>query len=182
MVIDELHKDHVNISRILDLLEQQLEVLRREESPDYYLMTKIVEYIQEYPEIVHHPREDAMFSVYLEGHDEGSERIDELMREHRELNEITTALRDTVETVFHGGVVNRESFQAQLADFIGRQRAHVNREEGEVFPLIEARLTAADWQRVESMIPDSGDPVFGPTLQSQYETLYRHIFPEPAGD
>jgi hemerythrin-like domain-containing protein len=176
MVIDDLHQDHVNISRVLDLLEQQRERLEADQRPDYFLMSKVVEYIQEYPEIFHHPQEDAMFSVYLEGHDEARDEVEALSLEHEELAKLTTELRETVDCLFHGGVVCRDDFLSQLEHFIERQRAHMDREEGRIFPIVKRALSAADWERIEGMIPNQADPVFGASLKSQYDTLYRRIF------
>lgn len=176
MVIDDLHQDHINISRVLDILESQVARLEGGERPDYYLMSKIVEYVQEYPDIFHHPREDAMFSVYLEDHEEGRDQIEALRREHGELAAMTVALRETVECLFHGGVVSREEVLEQMKEFIDRQREHLDKEEGEVFPLLKKALTAEQWDRVDTMVPLVADPVFGPNLKSQYDALYRRLF------
>jgi hemerythrin-like domain-containing protein len=176
MVIDDLRQDHINISRVLDVLEQQLARLESGERPDYYLMTKSAEYIQEYPDIFHHPREDAMFAVYLEDHKEGREQIEALQKEHEELRALTVSLRETVECLFHGGVVGRDEVLDQITHFIDRQREHIGKEESEVFPMIKAALTAEQWGRIDAMVPVVADPVFGPNLKSQYESLYRRIF------
>jgi hemerythrin-like domain-containing protein len=176
MVIDDLHQDHINISRVLDLLEQQLARMKADERPDYFLMSKVVEYIQEYPDTFHHPQEDAIFTVYLESHEKGQDELESLRREHEELSKLTTDLREAVDCMFHGGVVCRDDFVWQVEDYIQRQRAHMDREESEVFPMLEKTLTAADWARVEEIMPNQADPVFGSSLKSQYDTLYRRIF------
>ena len=52
------HAEHVNFARLLNVLEQQLQAFHQDEHPDYALMLDICDYLQNFPDVYHHPRED----------------------------------------------------------------------------------------------------------------------------
>ena len=56
------HTDHANFARLLDLLEAQLDLFHRGETPHYELMLDIMFYMTHYPDVLHHPKEDMAFT------------------------------------------------------------------------------------------------------------------------
>ncbi len=91
-VIDQLHADHINIAKVIDLLKKQYEEMSGDGSPDFNLMLDILDYIHSYPDYIHHPKENVVFKVYLEHHDDLQETIDHLLKEHQEMGEKTRDL------------------------------------------------------------------------------------------
>lgn len=175
-IMRALRNDHRNLSRLMDLLTEQLDIIQGEGKPDFELIMDVVEYVDTYPDLVHHPREDALFERYLERYDDGLRgSIEVLMEEHRHLRDLTSALRMSVDGVLHDSPLEREAFIGQLAAFIARQRRHIDMEEGEVFPALEQRLSEEDWQAAEERVPAKADPLFGEEVQNQFSALYRRI-------
>ncbi len=91
-MLARLQIEHDQILKTLNLLEMQFLDLCRGGTPDYSLMRSIVVYVQEYPEQVHHPLEDMIYSILLERVDE-VKLIQELITEHKELEIQTRKLR-----------------------------------------------------------------------------------------
>jgi hemerythrin-like domain-containing protein len=60
-IIEILLDEHRNIEKLLHILEQELEIFDRGESPDYEILHAIIDYFQAYPESYHHPKEDIVF-------------------------------------------------------------------------------------------------------------------------
>ena len=81
-VISKLRTEHVNFRKLLDLLEVQLDLFHRGESPDYQLMTDILDYMTHYPDVFHHPKEDVIFSRLLERDSSIAQSVEELARQH----------------------------------------------------------------------------------------------------
>ncbi len=165
--------EHDNILKTLSLLEKQFLDLCRGGTPDYSLMRSIIVYIQEYPEQVHRPLEDMIFSILLERVDE-IKLIQELITEHTELEIETRKLRESLE-LLKSGIVSKEELKKQLSSFLVRQRQHIYIEEVKVHPLIQSVLTKKDWNHVQSIVPLLDDPCFGERTQNDYELLYREI-------
>lgn len=143
--------EHDHILKTLNFLEMQFLDLCRGGTPDYSLMRSILEYIQEYPEQVHHPLEDRIFSILLERIDE-IELIQELIAEHAELETETRKISETLKLLEYGAG-SREEIMKQLSTFLIRQRQHMYIEEEKVHPLIESTLTKEDWDHVQSAAP-----------------------------
>jgi len=143
--------EHDHILKTLNLLEMQFVDLCRGGAPDFSLMRSILVYIQEYPEQVHHPLEDAIFSILLERVDE-VELIKELMAEHTELEVETRRLRESLK-LLESGIISKDEIKKQLSTFLIRQRQHMYIEEEKIHPLIENVLTQEDWSYVQSTVP-----------------------------
>ena len=142
--------EHDHILKTLNLLEMQFLDLCRGGTPDFSLMRSILEYIQEYPEQIHHPLEDRIYSILLERVDE-VELIQELAAEHTELEKETRKLKNSLE-LLKSSVVSKEEIKKQLSTFLVRQRQHIYIEEEKVYPLIQSVLTQKDWKYVQSSV------------------------------
>jgi hemerythrin-like domain-containing protein len=174
-LIAELHQDHVNLNRLLKLLERELASFRRDEPPDYYLLLDLVEYVESYPDLIHHPREDVIFRVYLEAYSEGEAEVRSLMTEHRVLAEQSHQLRHLVEQALNGVVVSRATLEESLSEYLDSQRAHLDVEESKVLPLIDRSLQSTDWERIQAAMPVSSDPLFGGSVQKRYQSVFDQI-------
>ena len=56
------HAEHVNFTRLLNLLDDQLSLFHDGGSPDYALMLDIMFYMTHYSDVLHHPKEDLVFA------------------------------------------------------------------------------------------------------------------------
>jgi hemerythrin-like domain-containing protein len=174
-LISELHQDHVNLSRLLQLLERELLLFQHDDTPNYFLLLDMVEYVENYPDLIHHPREDAMFRVFLERSQRSDALVRRLIEEHRSLAEQSRELRNVLEQAQNGVVVSRPMLEESLSNYLDVQRTHLNVEETEVFPTIDQVMTPADWARVDQFVPVSTDPLFGGSVQKRYQSVFDHI-------
>jgi len=174
-VIDTLQTEHRNLRSLLELLQEQTDILASGERPDFDLLLDILDYIANYPDVIHHPKEDAVFRVYRERSDQGADTIDALMREHDTLRSMTKELRDALSGVDQDAFVPREKLEQQCRAYIDLQRRHMAIEESAVFPLVRRALKSADWKRIEADIPLKADPLFGEEVQDEYRALYDRI-------
>jgi len=150
-MLARLQTEHDQILKTLNLLEMQFLDLCRGGTPDYSLMRSIVVYVQEYPEQVHHPLEDKIYSILLERVDE-VKLIQGLITEHTELETQTRKLRKSLK-LLRSGNVTKDKMKKQLSSFLIRQRQHMYIEEEKVHPLIQRVLTKKDWNHVLSTVP-----------------------------
>lgn len=172
-MLNRLLVEHDHILRKLNLLELQYLDMCRGKTPDYSLMRSIIVYIQEYPEQIHHPLEDMIYSILLE-RAEDVEFVQELITEHTQLEDVTRRLRVSLESL-SSDTVSREELKRQLSEFLVGQRRHIYVEEVEVYPLVKSVLTKEDWKHLQFMLPLLDEPVFGRRTREDYERLYREI-------
>lgn len=175
-ILRDLHQDHLNLARILRLLEAQLNLILNGESADLYVLGEIVDYIETYPDQFHHPREDIIFGVYRDRSARGIELIDRLLHEHRILLSRTLELRGFLDQWASDLPISREHVGQRIADYLSLQWQHLNLEEGSVFHLLEQELSEHDWERIEASMPEGSDPLFANLLRSRYENIFGQVF------
>ena len=175
-IMQDLHQDHIHLAKVLCVLDRQLEKLSSEENADLFLMLDILDYIQHYPDLVHHPKEDKVYQVFKECSPVATEIVQTLMDEHQALPDVSLKFRQLLDGAANGIVfVSREELHDKLYEFLQLQRRHMNLEEEKLFPMINLIMSQQDWEKVENAIEDSPDPLFGATLTASYENLYQSI-------
>ncbi len=174
-LLKELHQDHINLGRVLRILENQLDLLRSGGNADIHVLSEVVDYVQSYPDLIHHPREDVIFLAYLERQGERPELIAQLMAEHQALIDKTSALRVSLDQWQSDTPVPREYISGLIEDYLRRQWDHLNLEEGSVYNLLAATLSAEDWARIEASMPQGRDPLFTDQMRRRYENIYERV-------
>jgi hemerythrin-like domain-containing protein len=168
------HADHRNFSRLLDLIEQQVDAFHAGKRSDYELMHSIVYYLRHYPDCFHHPREDIAFARLVKRDPTLQLTIARRKQEHAVIAAAGEDLLNWLERITAGVVTERSAFEAAAATFVVYYRHHMAAEEREVIPRAVELLTAADWAAVAA-IPSESDPLFGPDFDARYEELGRQI-------
>ena len=78
--------DHTHMKMALDVLDNQHTVLIHGDRPNVDLMLNIIVYLQEYSEQVHHPAEDAIFSLLLTRDASTGEALRDLISDHTRMS------------------------------------------------------------------------------------------------
>jgi hemerythrin-like domain-containing protein len=109
------HAEHVNFARLLDLLEAQVAEFHDEGTPDYATMHDIVSYLREYPDRVHHAREDAAFGCMARRDPQLRPVINRLLQEHRVIATAGEELLSHLDQVVADAFVRRETLESAAA-------------------------------------------------------------------
>ena len=104
-VMEQLHKDHINYSKLLDSLETYLEELRQGGDKGYLEMRQIMDYMTRYPDIFHHPYEDIIFDEACKQEGDLVPLISDLISEHRKLKTASVTLCEDLDAVISGHIV-----------------------------------------------------------------------------
>ena len=97
--IEQLKLDHRNMARLLDLVQSELESMRAGEPPDFDLLHSVMEYALHYPDICHHPKEDAIYRRLVRRDPSTEARVGDLAKEHAHLSELTRKLAAALHNV-----------------------------------------------------------------------------------
>ena len=174
-ILDKLHEDHKNFSKLLVFLEDQLNLLESCESSDIATMVEAIEYMKNYPDLIHHPLENVVFQYYLDHYDNANEKVQELLHEHEEMPELTNKLLGILESVLADVPQERKTLCSSLDSYISAQKEHMNNEEANIYPLLNSTLKDKDWQSIDSELADIEDPLFGRQIENSYQRLRQHI-------
>ncbi|OQX00750.1 MAG: hypothetical protein BWK73_47725 [Thiothrix lacustris] len=179
-IMTDLHQDHVNLAKLLTLLEQQADLLATGGEADLLLMTDIADYIRRYSDQIHHPKEDTIYEVFSARSSDAATVIAGLLVEHQDLPTITHAFQGLLDNVINSAILSRQELQGKITAFIEAQKAHLNTEEAELFPLINSTLDAADWVAVEQSVEEHSDPLFGHQLMERYRNVHQLVMRQRA--
>ncbi|MCZ6526966.1 MAG: hemerythrin domain-containing protein [Gammaproteobacteria bacterium] len=173
--IEELHKDHKNIAKLLNLLKIQTEHLQAGDHVDSLQMTNIMNYFINYPDIYHHPNEEFIFDYLKQRDINTADLIDEINSDHQTMASAAIEIQDEVRLIMCDAVFSRENLADKLNHYISAYFSHIDIEENELFPLVEKILDDEDWQFIHAEIKREDDPLFGEKLNNEYEELYKAI-------
>lgn len=173
--IAKLRDEHVNFRRLLELLEEQLDLFHQAESPDYELISNILYYMIHYPDHFHHPKEDVIFSRLMKHDSSVTPAVQELARQHRVIAESGARLHENLANVVAGALMPRQVIEAPGLMYVTYYRAHMDTEERELFQHAEQTLRDNDWIEINATTESKPDPIFGNTVEERYRSLLSHI-------
>ena len=172
------HEEHANFNKLLNLLEGQLNLFHRSQTPNYALMLDIMCYMTHYPDLLHHPREDLAFDVVKQRIPSLAWLVDELTAEHVVAVRNSAQLVADLDSVVDGAILPRESVETPGREYIAHFRHHMAREEADLFPIVAKTLNSRDWTAIDAAVKPAMDPLFGANAPRQYEVLRREIVRE----
>jgi hemerythrin-like domain-containing protein len=174
-IVDSLHQDHINSTKLLDALEQQLVIFGRAEVPDYEMMQGITEYFLDYPNLYHHPTEDLILRKMKSRSWAAKDGFPDLHHEHQELAAMTRGLSTAIQNILLEIEITREAFQQRARKFLDFYRSHIRKEEEVFFPAALEVLTKEDWVEISEVREVWHDPIFRPKSHERLETLREGI-------
>jgi len=174
-VIDSIRKEHVNMAKLLTLLDRQFVIFDSGGSPDYELVSKVVEYLNDWSDRWHHPKEDLVLDKLRHRDAAAAEAVGDLEAGHEALEALTDRFQEVIREVLLGEELPRDQVSRLAADFINSQRRHMQGEETVFLPAAERALTTEDWADIAMRIGDPQDPLFGQSVEKRFERLRRDI-------
>lgn len=173
-VVNTLKTEHQNIEKLLDTILEEIGD-RTDESadvPNYAVIAGIVDYLGDYTDGFHHPREDLMFERLLKQEPELQTPIETLMQEHQSIESEVKELESHLLQHMAGGRAGSRNkrLDAHCRRYVKKLRAHLHLEETEVFPHTDA-LRRRDWVAVDKGLTHEPDPLFGSEVKERYEEL-----------
>jgi hemerythrin-like domain-containing protein len=183
--ISILKSEHRSIAAVLHALKELARMAHDATArPRFQALRSMVRYIDEYPEKLHHPKEDEFLFARLAARaPQARALLEELQAEHREgarlIRELERALLFFEEDWPGGAREFRKAVDA-YAEFHWK---HMRKEEEQVLPLAERFLTAEDWLVLDREFAANADPVAGlhaHDLQKLFSRLVS-LAPEPVG-
>ncbi len=175
-LVEQLHEDHKNVSRILDLIEREVGRARDEETPDLDLLEEAMRYMTNYSDLVHHPKEDSMFAKLVQKEPVVADEVEVLRQEHETLGRLGSGFLDIIKAAEYGDFVLREDMIARGTEYVEALRSHMDAEEVGLLKRARASLTSEDLEEIDAAYSSAHDPLMEESLKVEYAALYRSLF------
>jgi hemerythrin-like domain-containing protein len=173
--VSHWHAEHAVFSKLLDILEKEVDVFHQGGQPNYDLMVDIVTYLRHFPDLHHHPREDKTFEILVVRDPSLGIPLARLRQEHRVIAAAGEDLLKTLNDAASDALIARASVEAVAAMYLVYYRHHIASEEEDVMPRARQLISPQDWRAIESVGPVGQDPLFGSKGEAGYRELRRHI-------
>lgn len=181
-----IRNEHRTLAAVVSALEHvATDMAIGKLSPDYKLLWSIMYYIEEFPERLHHPKEDGVLFPRLRNHGI-DDTLDDLARQHTNSRPHLDALKNTLghmEADISGAVAE---FAKKVSTYAGFQWQHMNQEETIVLRKAIEVFSPEDWAEVATSFAENKDPLqAGSNHDSEwFRQFYRRLVmlvPEPWG-
>jgi len=174
--ISIIKREHRAIAAVLHCLEH----LAKDEHEhrldvDPEAFEAILDYVQDFPDRFHHPKEDDhLYAALIARHPASKDLIDDLQDQHRKGDRLIAELRSKF-LDWRSGRTDFEPFYALALAYVDFQRRHIGQEEQKALPAAKAHLTEADWQMIDAAFSDNDDPIFGDNPKRVFDKLFDRI-------
>lgn len=177
-VLDRLFEDHAHIAKVLDFISAQARAAANGESADLEALTEVVVYMEDYPSHFHHPLEEMLCDQLVQARPATSSYVDGIRKEHEEIGGRLARFRQLIADAWSGQTVTQADFASAADVFVTAERAHMTRENEELFPAAKSVLKADDWAHLKEHMPQTLDPLFGPNPSPRLGLLRRLLTEE----
>ncbi len=177
--------EHFNIASVLVCLSHLLEEIQQGRwEPDFELLGAILDYLEQFPEVFHHPKEeDHLFKAIAQRAPSAEVKLGYVRQEHVKGGEMLADLRRKLNAFAE----NRDAFSAfrdAAETYVAFERRHMAREEKELLPLALEVLHDEDWRAINTAFGRNEDPMFGRERKKEFAGLVQRILalaPSPLG-
>ena len=175
-VIGTLREEHRSLRTVLHILERLLrDISELRSEPDFTLLCTALYYIDEFPERVHHPKEDEyLFATLRRRTAKFNPILDRLQGEHvRSAQMMTLVQRELVH--YQGGAPNGlRRLRTALDAYAGMLEEHMRAEE-ELLKGAREHLTECDWRAIAAAFESNTDPLTASSPRDDFRRLRARI-------
>jgi hemerythrin-like domain-containing protein len=183
--IQIIRDEHRSISSVLHALKHLMRIAQDGTiKPGFEAFRAMIRYIDEYPELLHHPKEDKyLFARLAAACPEARPLIERLESEHTEGARLVRELERAL-LLYEDA---RPDGWAALSDMVDEYTQfhwdHMRLEEKELLPLAERSFTAQDWKVVDEGFASNTDPI-AQVKEKDFQALFSRLVnlaPAPVG-
>lgn len=174
-IVQSIRRDHRNMEQLLDILEQELAIFRRGESPDFEILSGIVEYFRFHPGRCHQPKEALVLAALKE---QAPDRTPARLEEEAERQQAQASLEQfigQIEDVINDQEVPREAVIAAAKDFAVHVKRLTRFAEGELIPAALQSLPSQAWAALDERLANKDDPIVDPVMEARFGELTERL-------
>lgn len=158
--LDIIRSEHRSIALVLENLRRLARNGGRVPRVNPAVFGAMVNYLENYADRVHHPKEDEYLFAPLRRRGAGAEAlIAGLEREHADGGRALDGLKQSYARLEAAGDAGLPAFARSVEDFARAYFEHMRKEEEQLFPLAERLFTREDWAAIDRAFGENRDPV-----------------------
>ena len=169
--------EHRNLVALLSGLRGMLrDAEARRKMPDLQLLEAVLDYLENFLNAFHHPKETRyLFPALQRRHKASGKALAALEREHGEIAPRIADLRHLLSACRRKGLAGLGALREAVEDYAQFETQHMGREERDIIPAALAHLHDEDWQTIDGAFAGNKDPLFGPEPRQAYAKLFSQL-------
>ena len=184
--VDIIHQEHEHLSAVIQgMLYFVRSVKQGGPVPDLKVFRAMLYYIAEYPEKVHHPKEDQyLFAKIKQRTHQLDAELDALTEQHTSGEALVHRLQDALLQYEFQGQPAFDKFYELVEQYAKFYYAHMRKEEDVIMPVARQVLFVDDWQEVDAAFMKNRERLDDSGERYRYEQLFSlivNISPAPVG-
>jgi hemerythrin-like domain-containing protein len=174
--ISALEKEHRSMCKVVALLERLLEDLAKYDSePDFVLLSSALYYIDEFPERVHHPKEEQhIFDTLRRRTTALDPALDRLQAQHLESDILASRITRAMVRYQGGAPDGLARLRAAVSAYSALLAEHIRAEE-HLLDSAANHLTDGDWLSIAAAFEAHVDPLSYHSTVEEFRRLYGRI-------
>jgi hemerythrin-like domain-containing protein len=153
-LITDLEADHARFRRYLVWLNQEIGALAAGRRPDYLLLNELAMYFADYPDELHHKKEDIIYAWLAETARSRDIALENLQEQHADLSLRAKRFAEIVLLIINNEQLPIAEIVEEAAAYHAILTAHMSGEETFLFKPARALLKKDDWWEIEQAIGD----------------------------
>ena len=174
--LSAIKDEHLSLAAVVDALGHIVQRAGLAAEPgDEQIIEAIISYLREFPERLHHPKEEAyLFQKLGVRYPERKAEICELCQQHKREKELLADLEGAF-AAYRRAHSEGEALRRAVGAFVEHVVAHIALEETAILPAARQHLKTSDWQEIATAFAESGDPRFDEVVDADFRTLFSRI-------
>jgi branched-chain amino acid transport system ATP-binding protein len=175
-VVATIKQEHRVVGHVVEVLQHSLrDVAAEHAEPDFNLLASILYYIDDFPERLHHPKEDDhLFKTLRAQSSEFDAVLDDLQREHVRGAQMVREMHVGLVHYLAAASGSLEAFRSCVDDYASMLRAHMRKEE-DLLARAGGSVPEPAWQGILTAFAANEDPLLAEEVRIEFRNLYRRI-------
>jgi hemerythrin-like domain-containing protein len=180
-----IYDEHRALGAVVHALLYSSQRVAEGHEPNYRLLWTMIRYIAEFPQTLHHPKEETfIFAPLAKRTHAGDDVLGELRLQHHDDLDLIAAIREALGDLEGGAPDGAQRFHAAVGKFAELTWRHMRIEEDVLIPLADRHLTEDDWREISEAFGANADPRFGKDASGPFQRMFDDIVklaPAPIG-
>lgn len=167
-------KEHQQLCAVIAGMQRFVSLLEAgKNAPPTTVFRAMLYYVREYPEQIHHPKEDLhLFARLRERTEDLDDVIDELESQHTQGESKVRNLEHALTRYELAGESALPTLRSLVDDYAEFYKGHLQLEENVILPAARRYLSAQDWAEMDAAFAVNRDPFDGAKLDDDLDRLF----------
>lgn len=174
--ISVIKDEHRSLAAVLHGLRRMVDRAKDCEAvPDFILIKTMLFYIREFPEKLHHPKEDAyLFNKLRQRTNAVDDVLAQLESEHQDKS-LLIQLEQSFASFAADAADGRDAFERAFELFADAEWRHMSLEEKSILPVAKEHMLPGDWAEIAEAFSKNGDPRFSAERDKPFHDMFARI-------